>query len=91
MAEQKSYLVRAGWYMAVILASMVAFAGTGPSYHASVEAVRAFTIDQYGYLMADIVTVLWWAGVAALLFLGSLVTFVVGFRLGGFVVGRLFH
>lgn len=86
--SKSSFLVKAAWALAASIAVIVAFAGTGPAYHASVEAVRAFTIEQYGYVMADIVTVLWWGGVAVLLFLTALLTIVLAFLLSLFALRR---
>ena len=83
-----SYLVRSGWYVAVVLAGMTAFAGTGPTYHATIELVRGFATDQYGAVVASIGAILWWPLVAVLLFLLSLVFMVTLFKTTVFVVAK---
>ena len=89
--SNKSYVTKAGWYMALILAAMVAFAGTGPLYHATAETLYRFAVSQYGYVIADFAVLVWWAGAAFLLFFSALVMIVMGFRLFVFIVGRLIH
>ena len=72
----------------VVLAGVAAFAGTGPGYHATVHLVFDFALDQYGDLVAIIVVWLWWAIVAVLLFLLSLMAIVLTFVTAAFAVGR---
>lgn len=83
-----SYLVRAGWNVAIVLAGLAAFVGTGPGYHATIQLVFDFALDQYGDLVATLVIWVWWAVVAVLLFLLSLMTIVLTFVIAVFAVGR---
>lgn len=91
MAERNSFFVRAGWWFAAVLAGVAAFAGTGPAYHGTVDMVFDFALDQYGDLVAVIVVWLWWAVVAALLFLVALLAIVLTFVTTVFVAGRWFQ
>lgn len=85
-----SFFVRVGWWFAAVLAGVAAFAGTGPGYHATVDMVFDFALEQYGDLVAFIVVWLWWVVVAALLFLLSLMAIVLAFVIAVFAVKRWF-
>ena len=89
--QKASFFVRVGWWFAAVLAGVAAFAGTGPGYHATVHLVFDFALDQYGDLVAFIVVWLWWAVVAVLLFLLSLMAIVLTFVTAAFAVGRWLH
>ena len=91
MAERKSFFVKVGWWFAAVLAGVAAFAGTGPAYHATVDMVFDFALDQYGDLVAVLVVWLWWAVVAVFLFLSALLAIVLSFVTAVFVVGRWFQ
>lgn len=86
--QKASVFVRVGWWFAAVLAGVAAFAGTGPGYHATVDLVLDFALDQYGDLVATLVIWVWWAVVAVLLFLLSLMTIVLTFVTAVFAVGR---